>query len=175
MDRQLNSIADTITDWFSCHDAPSFIVTDPDIELEAGGGDILEFYSDLLAASSQIEVVGPMLRIDDLPEHYPLKAEVIRRHTDQFWHKTPEHLLWRGKELLYQQALIDTTFGMYRKGFQFHRLSRGLRTYAPYAARHLDWYLNPQELSDDQRYYMKHASTVSHWGGAWLRDYLREA
>ena len=67
---------------------------------------------------------------------------------------------------------IDTTFGMYRRGYAFRRLSQGFCAYAPYQARHLDWYLDPDALTEDQRYYMEHAFVVSPWGGVWLRRKL---
>ena len=168
----LNAIAETIEQWFKRHDAPYYIVSDPDVALEPGCADIIETYAQLLAHFETAEVVGPMLRIDDIPDHYPLKRKAVERHTEQFWHKQPEIIELAGKRVAYQSAPIDTTFGMYRRGFRFHRLCRGLRTYAPYWARHLDWYIDPSNLSDDQRHYLETASNASHWGGAWLRDAL---
>jgi len=171
---QLNNVALSIEKWFSQNDAPYYVVTDPDIALQEECGDILELYADLLKLNEEINVVGPMLRIDDIPPYYPLRTKVIERHYQQFWHKMPMDLTWRGKLIQYQNAPIDTTFGMYRYGFKFHRLSQGYRTYRPYWARHLDWYLNPKKLSDDQIFYLKNASEVSHWGGAWLCEELCE-
>ena len=168
----LNDVRGTVQQWFREHDAPYYVVTDPDIELEPGPGDILQFYAHLLRKHPSAQVVGPMLRIDDIPDSYPLKKEVLRRHTDQFWHKRPTKVAYNDGEAFVQSAPVDTTFGMYRKGYPFRRLSQGFRTYAPYQARHLDWYLDPDALADDQRYYLEHASDVSHWGGAWLRNKL---
>lgn len=166
----LNRIGETVTDWFSRNDAPYYIVTDPDIALEGGHDDILNAYSFLLQRFPKAEVVGPMLRIDDIPDHYPLKFVAAGRHYYQFWQKEPESIRWKGRRLQYQWAPIDTTFGMYRKGYKFRRLNEGLRVYAPYWARHLDWYIDPANMGDDQRWYMERASKVSHWGGSWLRS-----
>ena len=163
---QLNGVAGTVARWFSGRAPGNYVVTDPDVALVGDCGDILELYAHLLETAVEIEVVGPMLRIDDLPDCYPLKAEVIERHMKQFWHKSPLELTWRGRRIGYQHARIDTTFGMYRAGFRFRRLCRGYRTYAPYWARHLDWYIDPQRLSGDQKHYLHHASRVTHWGGA---------
>jgi hypothetical protein len=168
----LNGVCQTISDWFENNDAPYYVVTDPDIALCDDCPDILELYGYLLDTFTGIEVVGPMLRIDDIPDTYPLKTRAIEGHYGQFWHKTPLQLVWKNETIDYQMATIDTTFGMYRKGFKFHRLSQGMRTYSPYWARHLDWYLDPNRMTEDQRYYTKHASTVSHWGGTWLKDEL---
>ncbi|MCJ2037043.1 hypothetical protein [Methylobacterium sp. J-068] len=167
----LNNISYAISDWYSNNDAPYYVVTDPDIELDGDGyADIFKAYAYLLETMPDIEVVGPMLRIDDLPSFYPLKEKVIERHFEQFWHKPPLSCNWNGRPLQYQHALIDTTFGMYRKGTEFKRLRSGLRTYAPYAARHLDWYINPDMMTDDQIFYLRSATDVSHWGGTWLRE-----
>lgn len=174
VETQLNDVSRTIDDWFTVHSASHYVVTDPDIALEGNCEDILELYSSLLDTVKNIEVVGPMLRIDDIPDFYPLKQKVIERHTKQFWHKAPSTLTWRNKSIQYQLARVDTTFGMYRRGFKFHRLCTGYRTYAPYWARHLDWYINPLSMEADQLYYMKHASSVSHWSGTWLREELEK-
>jgi hypothetical protein len=171
-DDDLNSVAITVLDWLSKHDSPYYVVTDPDVALEDGCEDILEFFQHLLDVFPDIDVVGPMLRIDDIPNSYPLKSLVIQRHTDQFWHKTPEWISWRGQKIAYQRATIDTTFGMYRRGTTFRRLCKGVRTYAPYWAKHLDWYIDPQNMTEDQIFYLQTASDVSHWSGAWLRESL---
>jgi len=171
-DYELNNVSATIENWFNEHDAPYYIVTDPDIALVQQCDDIIDFYAHILDTNPSIEVVGPMLRIDDIPDYYPLKNEVIQRHNEQFWHKKPSFLKWKNCDVGFQEALIDTTFGMYRKSYKFHRLSKGYRTYQPYWARHLDWYLDPNKMTDDQKYYLKNASNVSHWGGAWLKKEL---
>ena len=174
VEKQLNNVAHTIDDWFKTHSASHYVVTDPDIALEGNCKDILELYAYLLDTIKNIDVVGPMLRIDDIPDFYPLKQKVIERHTEQFWHKTPLTLRWRTKTIQYQSAPVDTTFGMYRSGFKFHRLSIGYRIYPPYGARHLDWYINPALMHEDQLYYLQHASGVSHWSGALLREKIKK-
>ena len=51
------------------------VITDPDIELNKVNGDILEFYIFLLNKFNKTSV-GPMLKIDDIPdEYYNKKAE----------------------------------------------------------------------------------------------------
>jgi len=170
VEEQLNSVADSIDSWFITHSAKHYVVTDPDIALEGNCEDILELYAYLLDTVQSIDVVGPMLRIDNIPDFYPLKQKAIARHTKQFWHKMPLSMQWKSKTIQYQLAPIDTTFGMYRRGFRFHRLCNGYRIYAPYWARHLDWYINPAQMEEDQIYYLQHASMVSHWSGTWLRE-----
>jgi hypothetical protein len=50
---------------------------------------------------------------------------------------------------------------MYRRNFKFHRLNTGLRVHPPYTAKHLDWYLDTKNLSDEEEYYFSHATKVS--------------
>lgn len=151
------SVGNIIEHWYKTNDSPYYIVTDPDIELESPSPKLLEYYADILDKEWTAMVVGPMLRIDDIPDHFCLKEEMKASHILQFWHKTPIEY----KESKLQKASIDTTFGMYRKGYKFRRLSPGIRVYEPYMARHLDWYIDTSNLTDEQEYYMAHASEVS--------------
>ena len=69
-----------------------------------------------------------------------------------------------GNTVKYIFAPIDTTFGLYKAGMPWSRLKMGIRVLPPYAARHLDWYIDPENLTPDQEYYMKHASDkIAHW------------
>jgi len=173
---QLNNVSATVDDWYSRNRhrrlSDVFVVTDPDISLDQPPAvarrrhcDAIQLGSYLLRKMPSVEVVGPMLRIDDIPDYYPLKQAVLDIHTRRFWSKTPQSITWRGIATAYQHAPIDTTFGVYRRGYAFKRLSKGLRTYAPFTAQHLDWYLDPNALTEDQVYYAGHASEVSNWSG----------
>ena len=168
----LNSVNETVQSWLEQHpDADFYVVTDPDVMLEEGCSDIFGFYRFMIRKYG-VPVVGPMLRIDDLPDHYPLRQRVINGHTRQYWHKTVEYTSWNSASIGFQSALIDTTFGMYPRHLPFRRLMKGIRTHQPYWARHLDWYIDPANLEDDQLLYLHLASNVSHWGGDWLRKKL---
>lgn len=171
----LNAIADTISDYFSSRPHSEYVVTDPDVAFtDECLSDALDFFSHMLATSPQTDVVGPMLRIDDIPDYYPLKSAVIQRHTRQFYHKVPHTVEWRGRIIGYQHAYIDSTFGLFRAGFPYRRpLPNGIRVYAPYWAHHLDWYLDPNDLTQDQQLYLQKASRVSHWGGGWFKDAMQ--
>ncbi len=109
--------------------------------------------------------IGPMLRIDDIPDYYPKKKIVIQSHTKQFWHKDPKSIKYKDQKYDIQFSAIDTTFQLMPVNILPNKFPRrGIRCYAPYSARHLDWYLDPQNLSDDQIYYSNNASTIAHWG-----------
>ena len=57
---------------------------------------------------------------------------------------------------------------MNRAGTRWKRLQSGIRTFTPYSARHLDWYINPKAMPPDQQYYMNCASPNAHWS-KWKR------
>ncbi len=168
----LNSIADTVKAYFETHPACNYVVTDPDIELAAEAPDMLEMCEFVLRSSRPIDAVAPMLRIDDIPDFYPMKDEVIDRHTKKFWSKTPSSFTWRGQEVKFILSRVDTTFAMHRAGVPFERWVMAIRTYAPYWARHLDWYIDTKNLTEDQTAYLETASTVSYWGGPLLKRFI---
>lgn len=169
----LNKLSYTIELYFSNHRPTYYVVTDPDIAFDVEvPPDCLDIYRHLLELHPDIEVAGPMLRIDDLPDHYPLKDVVIHRHGQKFHNQKHYKTRYRDKEISFIFAPIDTTFGMYRPGFKFRRLCSGVRVSEPYWARHLDWYINPNDLMPDQAEYLRTASKVSHWGGKWLNEVI---
>ncbi len=163
----LGSANDCIQDYFKTHLVSNYIVTDPDIALDNVKGNILEVYSHFLEIIDNIAVVGSMLRIDDIPDYYPLKEALVsgKKGLHKRLHsKRVELLIYKGAIIECIRAPIDTTFGMYRAGTQWKRLNSGIRVLAPYGARHLDWYIDPDNLTPDQEYYIEHAAqTVSHW------------
>jgi hypothetical protein len=156
-----------------------YVLTDPDIMFETVSGDILEFYTYFLETNKSFDAVGPMLTIDDIPDHYPLKAEVIKRHTP-FWEASgnysvigkPQLIKYKGNIIQYQVSPIDTTFALRRLGTPPVYTPNAIRTRQPYTAKHLDWYIDPNDLSEDQKYYIETSLThkgISHWAGTWMR------
>lgn len=161
----LNKIDAIIQDYFSDHPASNYVVTDPDIALDDVESDILDVYSYMLERLPAIDVVGPMLRIDDIPDYYPKKQKVISNSLHVDFHSKPVNTITNEiKDIRFIFAPIDTTFAMSRAGTRWMRLKRGIRILAPYSARHLDWYIDPDDLSPDQMYYKEHASRkIAHW------------
>jgi len=158
--RRFNLYIDRIIqDYFKNHPKSNYIVTDPDIALDNTDGDILEVYAHLLGILPENFVVGPMLRIDDFPDHYPLKEEVVFRSWETFYHSRKVNTIqYKGKAVKYVLVRIDTTFAMNRAGTHWRRHRMAARVLPPYGARHLEWYLDPKNLTPDQEYYMEHAS-----------------
>jgi len=168
----LNLIDEVIQDYFEDHPVSNYVVTDPDIVLDNVDGDILDVYSYLLKRFHKFIVVGPMLRIDDIPDYYPLKDRLLSKSHESVFHRRRVLTIpYKDKVIRYIIATIDTTFGMRRAGEDFWRHRWGIRTLAPYAARHLDWYLDPENLTEDQKYYINHASRrISTWNNVLRRD-----
>ena len=133
-----------------------FVVTDPDVvPSEECPKDLIKHLWSALEKYPQYRKAGVGLRIDDLPSHYPL-AETVRAWESQFW-KGPAV----GDFL---NAPVDTTFAMHRPNTPYLR-TPALRSKFPYVARHLSWYANPSQPSDEDQYYSKNVKAgVSHWG-----------
>jgi pyruvyltransferase len=160
-----HTVINSIKDYISKNPTCEYIVmTDPDIELNKVNGDILEFYIYLLNKLKKT-TVGPMLKIDDIPDEYPNKKQCIEGHTIQFWSKPSKTILFKDKEYKYIECLTDTTFQLFSSKnipTKFPHIN-SIRTLYPYDARHLDWYVNPNNLSPCQLYYLNNTNKISHW------------
>jgi len=133
-----------------------FVITDPDIVPDDECPlDAVQHFRSLLDRYLDIDKVGFGLRIDDLPDTYPL-APAVQEWEERFWKDEVEPGVFR--------ADIDTTFALYRPLDRRHQENRALRTGAPYVARHLPWYANPAALSAEDVYYREHAdSSIANW------------
>lgn len=131
------------------------VLTDPDVlPDEVTPPDFLRHFYEILLRYPLIKKVGFGLRIDNIPDHYPKKKEVIEWESQ--YHQTPF------EEGLYR-ARIDTTFALYRPGAMFQCWNETLRTGAPYLLRHMSWYENPGDPTDETTYYINAISGVSTW------------
>jgi hypothetical protein len=147
-----------------------FVFTDPDIVPdERCPPDALDRFAGLLDRYPSISKAGFGLRIDDLPDHYLHKRDVIA------WERT---LLRKRVERGVYFAPIDTTFALYRADAVQH--GDALRTGAPYLARHTTWYLDFDDLPPDEAFYQsrakhetEHSPHTSHWIRAELPVGLR--
>jgi len=156
-------IRENMQNYFQNHPKSNYVVTDPDIFLDNVDGDILEVYAHLLNIMPKIFVVGPIFRIDDIPDYYPQRERLLFRYADLHSRKV-NIIQYKDKIVKYVLAPIHTSFGMYRREYLWiGGIKSGIRTLSPYLAKHLDWYIGPKNLSEDQKYYMNHASVNAHW------------
>ncbi|MGJ7033665.1 hypothetical protein [Niabella hirudinis] len=105
-----------------------------------------------------ITKVGLALDIESIPDTYPLKSTVIRWEK-KFW----ENELAADIYL----AEIDTTFALYKPlypklGFEVNFYT-GIRIAGNFTAKHLGWYIDPENITDEQLYYMQSAGKSSSW------------
>jgi hypothetical protein len=149
-----------------------FVISDPDVVPDDDCPlDAIEHFRELLDRYPEIDKVGFGLRIDDLPDSYPL-ADDVRAWESRFWSDEIEPGVYR--------ADIDTTFALYRPLERRHCEDRSLRTGSPYLARHTPWYVSPDEMTDEDRWYREHAEpTTANWDRErlprWKRRWLDAA
>ncbi|MBS7231901.1 glycosyltransferase family 2 protein [Flavobacterium psychroterrae] len=134
-----------------------YAITDADINpIEECPEDFLLYFKKVLNKNMNITKVGYSLKIDDIPDTNFNKEKIVKWES-QFWRsKTNEGDFKAG---------IDTTFALYRPKYIHDEGSflRGCRTNFPYSARHGGWYINNNELTDEQIFYFKSCNDSSSW------------
>ena len=95
----------------------------------------------------QCTKVGPGIRIDNLPDHYARKADVIR-HESQFWKTLVDENLYDGA--------VDTTFGLYRTKAFVEPGPPQFRLGFPYVIEHRPWYIDSNNRHIEDEYYAAH-------------------
>jgi hypothetical protein len=142
-----------------------FVLSDPDVvPIEECPLDAIEYFAEMLDRYPRRPKVGFGLKVDDLPAHFRHKQEVIDWEA-HFWQKPLAPGLY--------EAQIDTTFALYRAPGK-HAYS-AIRTGHPYLARHTTWYLDSDDLSDEERYYRDRArADVMSWSGVEIPERLTE-
>ena len=132
-----------------------YVVTDPDVvPIEQCPKDAVAYLLYLLERHPSYTKAGLGLMIDDIPLHYAL-ATYVRSWEAQHW----DHEIAPGVF----DAPVDTTFAVYRPGHPFTK-SPALRTATPYLVRHLPWYVDSSNISDEERYYRTHAlKNTTNW------------
>lgn len=135
-----------------------YVYTDSDLEiLPECPDDFIEKFISLLQKYPKALKAGFSIRIDDLPDHYKLKEKVIEWES-VFWKEEIEPNIFK--------ALIDTTFAVYKPYFIGEPIDPDcfcIRTGFPYSVRHLPWYINSENLSEEELYYLDHIKTLTHW------------
>ncbi len=144
-----------------------FIITDSDLlPYENTPDDLIEKLAYCLDKYPTYNHVGPSLEIEDIPDHNPLKQTIIK-YESEFWEKSLNEEVYPSK--------IDTTFAMYRKGSSILATEPALRTMRPYTLKHMDWYLNPKNHTDEFIYYLKSCKSFATWAHESKREKKEEA
>lgn len=139
----------------SLHTTDKFVITDPDlIPYHTTPKDILSKMKEVLDTYNKFNHVGASLEINDLPDYYPLKETVIEWES-QFWESRLNNKLFI--------ATVDTTFAMYRSGSNVRKTIPALRLDRPYTFKHIDWYIDPNFINQENRYYLSTCNNYATW------------
>lgn len=134
-----------------------YVYTDSDMQIDNNCPDnFMEFFLHVLHIHPFAQKVGFGIRIDDLPDHFNLKKEVIE-HEKQFWNNPISYNLYKAK--------IDTTFALYRP-YCSGAASNNYITYRtgfPYLIKHLPWYIDSSNIDEEELYYLNTIKTSTHW------------
>ena len=147
-----------------------FVYTDSDIYLpDCVPDDFLQHFYDILVHTPYTSKVGCALRIDDLPDCYARKEEVLQWE-QRFW----QHPV--GPDMYLSD--IDTTFALHKPNLRIGHRETGhrIRVAGPYACQHRPWYVDSAHLdSEEQQEYhdvwqtFLHSSTSLSSSGNTLR------
>ena len=131
-----------------------FVVTDCDVVPDPDAHGAIEHFVDLLNRYRSVVKVGFGLHIDDLPDHYERRREVIDWES-QFWRRP----LVEGVYM----ATLDTTFALHRPRSPYV-LGPALRTGGRFMARHEPWYQDSSDITEDLAYFQARAGSSTTWG-----------
>lgn len=128
-----------------------FIITDPDVVPDDQcPNDYIEVCLDVLNWIPSIVKVGPSLSLD-IPEHYAFKDTVMKWESRYYDQTNGER---NGVTL--HPAPIDTTFALYRQNTPYMQMP-AIRLGKPYIWRHLPWYTDSANPTEEDSYYAEHA------------------
>lgn len=133
-----------------------FVYTDSDVVLDENcPDDFMNYFYEILKKNIWVTKVGFSLKIDDLPDYYEKKEQVIKWESQFYKDKS-------GRDFY---ASIDTTFALHKpytlistRGF-----FKMIRTGAPYVAKHMPWYNNSANLNDEEKFYIDNVEIGTHW------------
>jgi hypothetical protein len=115
-----------------------------------------------LCKKYNIPKLGLSLKINDLPDTYALKEQVIK-HESSFFDR--EYILDEKCKLF--KAPVDTTFAVNSPGLACGYSDYAYRAADKYFARHLPWYHDSNNLPEDEIYYLKNiVGSRPHWSNS---------
>ncbi|MET3028168.1 glycosyltransferase family 2 protein [Flavobacterium sp. UW10123] len=134
-----------------------YVVTDADINpISDCPSDFLRYFKKILDGDYKITKVGFSLKIDDIPNSNINKEKIINWES-KFW----RHCTTDGNFI----AGLDTTFALYRPKYKYNEtlFLRACRTKYPYIAKHGGWYVDTDNLTDEQKFYLENCNESSSW------------
>lgn len=105
-----------------------------------------------------VNKVGFALEISNIPNYFPYKEKVLTWE-NKHWESEIEKDCYLTK--------IDTTFALYKPNYpsRFSGINfyNGLRIAGNFTAIHGGWYKNPNQLTEEEKFYEEHASSSASW------------
>lgn len=143
-----------------------FVLSDPDVlPIEECPADFMRFLSGVLERFPKATKAGFGLKFDDLPDHYALKETVVK------WESAFYEKAIKGISPALYKAPIDTTFALYRPRKEWKKgFAEAIRTGFPYQARHLPWYKDLNNLTEEDRFYNALDAGSGNWNGTKAAD-----
>lgn len=141
-----------------------YIATDHDLDLSQVPSDFLDM---LFLGLSNKEVIkcGLSLEIQDLPKNE--YAEKVVKIESGFWRKSDANGFYL--------AQVDTTLALYdagrARGANGDAFFNAVRSPRPYTARHLPWYLTPENITDEERFYLGSIRNTGFYSHEFKRTY----
>lgn len=133
-----------------------YVVSDCDLDISECPSDALRVMYKTLQKYQELIKVGLSLRIDDLPESEGIQSTLINEKSH--WTKKVDDIGF--------EAPIDTTFHMCRPNVNFF-YEPAIRLSPPYSARHLPWYIQPGNISEEEALYFSLLPTTHKKGLSW--------
>lgn len=141
-----------------------FVVSDPDIvPLPECPLDTLDYFRWTLDTYKECPKVGFSVKLDDIPDHYPHKDEVLTLHPR---HQTDAKRV----RSVYFNAALDGVLSLHRPNSPKWPTA-AWRTDFPRMAKHTAWYWDPGNMTDEEAYYKDHCDPTL---GTWVLDELPE-
>ncbi len=134
-----------------------YVVSDADIvPLDSCPEDFLKAFRQLLDKAYDRTKVGFSLKLEDIPDTNPNKSNILKWES-QFWKIKINEQVYK--------AEIDTTFALYRPNYRYRlkHFTKAWRTNYPIQSRHGGWYMDINNLTEEQIYYMKTSNTSASW------------
>jgi hypothetical protein len=140
-----------------------YILSDSDLDLTGVPDDCVQRLIFALAKNPSVCKAGLSLEIGDLPPNALFRSEILKAES-KFW-------VWRAPGGAWH-AQIGATFALYdpaRNHILTDDIYQGgfysaVRLDRPYTARHLPWYLNESNLSEELLYYFSRCDNVAFYG-----------
>jgi hypothetical protein len=135
-----------------------YCVTDPDLDFSTVPDDIIDVLKDAYNKYTHVTKAGVSIEINDIVKDNFLYDKIMGMET-QYW-------LYKLENDNFYEAYIDTTFALYSKsrGVVNGNIWAGVRADRPYTVRHLPWYVNHNNITEEYRNYIKTATNASTYG-----------